>query len=59
MSCPNDSILARRKQLNPTFCSVATRTPILNWIEGKEQPRDMDAAFLGWAKKFTKGKPPA
>jgi NADPH:quinone reductase-like Zn-dependent oxidoreductase len=28
MLCPNDSVLARRKRLNPTFCSVATRTPI-------------------------------
>ena len=25
---------------------------------GGERPRHRDAAFLGWAKKFTKGKPP-
>jgi hypothetical protein len=31
----------------------------MDWIEGKEPPRDIDRAFLGWAKKFTKGKPPA
>jgi hypothetical protein len=29
------------------------------WIEGKEQLRNIDRAFIGWAKKFTKGKPPA
>ena len=23
-----------------------------------EMPRNPDRAFLGWAKKFTKGKPP-
>jgi hypothetical protein len=31
----------------------------MSWIEGNEPPRDIDQAFLGWAKKFTKGKPPA
>jgi len=31
----------------------------MDWIEGKEQPSDIDRAFIGWAKKFTKGKPPA
>jgi hypothetical protein len=31
MLCPNDSVLARRKRLNPTYCSVATRTPINYW----------------------------
>jgi hypothetical protein len=29
------------------------------WIEDKDQPHDIDHAFLGWAKKFTKGKPPS
>jgi hypothetical protein len=31
------------------------------WIEfeGKEQPRTIDRAFIGWAKKFTEGKPPS
>jgi hypothetical protein len=28
-------------------------------LYGKEQPRDIDRAFIGWAKKFTKGKPPS
>lgn len=28
------------------------------WVAGKgEMPRDADAAFLGWVRKFTKGKP--
>jgi hypothetical protein len=31
----------------------------MDWIEGKEQLRDIDRAFIGWVKKFTKGKPPA
>lgn len=26
---------------------------------GSERPRNRDAAFLGWVKKFTKGKPPS
>ena len=29
------------------------------WMKGKEHPTNPDAAFLGWAKKYTKGKPPA
>ncbi len=29
------------------------------WVAGLgEMPRDADAAFLGWVRKFTKGKPP-
>lgn len=28
------------------------------WMKGKAHPRNPDAAFLGWVKKFTKGKPP-
>jgi hypothetical protein len=29
----------------------------MDWVAGKEQPRDMDKAFLAWVKSFTKGKP--
>ncbi len=30
-----------------------------NWVAGLgEMPRDADAAFLGWVRKFTKGKAP-
>ncbi|HEY8247254.1 MAG TPA: hypothetical protein VIG38_08245 [Hyphomicrobium sp.] len=28
------------------------------WMKGKAHPRNPDAAFLGWVKKFTKGKAP-
>jgi hypothetical protein len=28
------------------------------WQAGKTPPRDYDSAFLGWVKRFTKGKPP-
>lgn len=28
------------------------------WTKGKPTPANIDAAFLGWAKKFTKGKGP-
>jgi hypothetical protein len=31
----------------------------MKWIEDKKQPPDIDHAFPGWAKKFTKGKPPS
>jgi hypothetical protein len=27
--------------------------------KGKPSPANIDAAFLGWAKKFTKGKRPS
>lgn len=29
------------------------------WTKGKPLPANIDAAFIGWAKKFTKGKRPA
>ena len=29
------------------------------WSKGKPTPANIDAAFLGWAKKFTKGKRPS
>jgi hypothetical protein len=38
---------------------IALLRRYMDWIEGKEQSRDIDRAFLGWEKKFTKGKPPA
>jgi hypothetical protein len=28
------------------------------WMKGKAHPRNPDAAFLGWVKKFTKAKAP-
>ena len=28
------------------------------WMKGREHPKNPDAAFLGWAKRFTKGKAP-
>ena len=28
------------------------------WQKNKTPPKNFDAAFLGWVKKFTKGKPP-
>ena len=34
-------------------------TTYKNWVAGLgETPRNPDAAFLGWVKKFTKGKRP-
>jgi hypothetical protein len=29
-----------------------------DWRAGKPEPQDPDKAFLGWVRKFTKGKPP-
>jgi hypothetical protein len=31
----------------------------LNVFPACRQPHEIDRAFIGWAKKFTKGKPPA
>jgi hypothetical protein len=28
----------------------------MDWIADKEQPRDIDRAFIGWVKSFTKGQ---
>jgi hypothetical protein len=33
-------------------------TKYKEWRTGKPEPQDPDKAFLGWVRKFTKGKPP-
>ena len=38
---------------------AATYVEYVNAELGGERPRHRDAAFLGWVRKFTKGKPPS
>jgi hypothetical protein len=38
---------------------AATYVDYVNNELGGERPRHRDAAFLGWARKFTKGKRPS
>ncbi len=33
-------------------------TRYMEWTANKDPAKDIDAAFLGWAKRFTKGKAP-
>jgi hypothetical protein len=47
------------RKVAPGWDRQALLRRYMNGIEGKEQRRDIDRAFLGWAKKFTKGKQPA
>jgi hypothetical protein len=47
--------LATRSWVGPGSAA----SPLDGLDQGKEQPRDIDGALLGWAKKFTKGEPSA
>ena len=55
----SEDALDQVRKVAPGWDRQALLAKYMDWIEGKEQPRDIDRAFLGWAKKFTKGKPPA
>jgi hypothetical protein len=47
----------RFRKLYPRLDPYACKADFDAWLdEGKEPPRHYDAAFLGFAKKWTKGK---
>jgi hypothetical protein len=55
----SEDALDQLRKVAPGWDRQALLRRYMDWIEGKEQPRDIDRAFIGWAKKFTKGKPSA
>lgn len=51
--------LDRVKEVAPGWCKYSLESQYMEWSKKQAtQPNDLDAAFLGWVKKFTKGKRP-
>lgn len=55
----SEDALARVREVAPGWDKYALAMTYREWMADKPRPRNPDAAFLGWCKKFTKGKPPA
>jgi uncharacterized protein YdaU (DUF1376 family) len=53
----SEAALDRVRSVAPGWDRQMLLRRFLDWPESKSA-RDMDAAFLGWAKKYTKGKAP-
>jgi hypothetical protein len=54
----SEAALDQVRVVAPGWDRQALLRKFLAWIEGKEQPRDMDKAFLAWVRSRTKGKAP-
>jgi plasmid replication initiation protein len=50
--------MERVREVAPGWDKYWLENRYYEWRKGKEAPESIDAAFLGWAKSFTKGKPP-
>jgi hypothetical protein len=55
----SEDALQQVPRVAPGWDKYALAIRYREWMQGKEHPANPDAAFLGWCKKFTKGKPPA
>ena len=56
---PSDETYERLRSVAPGWDRQYLLNTYRDFSKGREKPNVPDAAFLGWAKKFTKGKPPA
>ena len=54
----SEDALDRVRKVAPGWDRQWLLARYLEWTKGKPTPANIDAAFLGWAKKFTKGKAP-
>jgi Plasmid encoded RepA protein len=51
--------LDKVREVAPGWCKYSLENQYKEWSNKQaEQPRDIDAAFIGWVKRFTKGKRP-
>lgn len=55
----SEEALERVRGVAPGWDRQALLAKYQAWSKGREAPKDIDKAFFGWAKKFTKGKPPS
>lgn len=54
----SEDALAAVRSVAPGWDKYFLAARYTEWMKGREHPKNPDAAFLGWAKRFTKGKPP-
>lgn len=50
--------LDQLREVAPGWDRYALEAQYLAWVSDKEPARNEDARFIGWAKSFTKGRPP-
>lgn len=55
----SEDALNRVRSVAPGWDRQALLSRYQEWSRDKDTPANIDAAFLGWAKKFTKGKSPS
>jgi len=53
---PSDAVLAQLQTLAPGWDRQALLAQYREWSKGKAAPNNPHGAFLGWVKRFTKGK---
>ena len=53
---PNDEVLEKLREVAPGWDRQALVARYAEWSRGKEPAKNPHGAFLGWAKRFTKGK---
>ncbi|MBX9842573.1 MAG: hypothetical protein K2Z80_12270 [Xanthobacteraceae bacterium] len=53
----SEDALAAVRTVAPGWDKYFLAARYTEWMKGREHPTNPDAAFLGWAKRFTKGKP--
>lgn len=54
----SEDALAQVRSVAPGWDKYFLAARYTEWMKGREHPAHPDAAFLGWVKRFTKGKPP-
>lgn len=54
----SEDALAQVRSVAPGWDKYFLAARYREWMKGKEHPAHPDAAFLGWVKRFTKGKAP-
>lgn len=54
----SEDALAQVRSIAPGWDKYFLAARYTEWMKGREHPTHPDAAFLGWVKRFTKGKAP-
>lgn len=54
----SEDALAQVRSVAPGWDKYFLAARYTEWMKSREHPTNPDAAFLGWVKRFTKGKPP-
>lgn len=54
----SEDALQKVREVAPGWDKYYLAATYKEWMQGKPHPRKPDAAFLGWCRKFTKGRKP-